>query len=81
MEEFALITEIVERAKEKDLLASDKLSLTMDLDCVSEKYNLDLQALLKADDFNFAHDVVGIQNHLNRRTRELEDFFLPRYAR
>lgn len=76
-----MIIKIVERAKERNLLASDKLSLTMDLDCVSEKYNLVLQALLKADDFNFAHDIVGIQNHLNRRTRELEDCFLPRFAR
>lgn len=39
---------------------------------------LELQRLLDADDFNFAHDVFGIHRHLNRETGELEDFFSPR---
>jgi hypothetical protein len=41
---------------------------------------LDLNRFLDADDFNFIHDVIGIERHLNRRTFELEDCFVPRFA-
>jgi hypothetical protein len=41
---------------------------------------LDLDKLLTADDFNFSHDVFGIARHINRRTGEIEDFFVPRCA-
>lgn len=41
---------------------------------------LKLDALLDADGFNFAHDVFGIRQHINRETGKLQDFFLPRYA-
>jgi hypothetical protein len=41
---------------------------------------LKLQELLDADDFNFAHDVFGINRHLARRTGAMLDCFLPRFA-
>lgn len=41
---------------------------------------LKLRELLEADDFNFTHDMIGIQRHLNRKTGHLEDCFVPRYA-
>ena len=41
---------------------------------------LKLEALLNADNFNFAHDVFGIERHLDRTTGKLLDCFLPRYA-
>ena len=41
---------------------------------------LRLQALLNADDFNFAHDVFGLHRHVSRETGEVEGFFLPRFA-
>jgi len=40
-----------------------------------------LKGLLQAENFDFLHDVIGIVNHLNRETGELEDYFVPRYAR
>lgn len=42
---------------------------------------LDLRKLLKAPDFDFLHDVLGIKKHLDRRTGRLRDCFLPRSAR
>ena len=42
---------------------------------------IDLQALLDADDSNFAHDVFGIERHINRQTRQIEGCFVPRFAR
>lgn len=41
---------------------------------------LKLSELLKADDFNFEHDVFGICSNIDRLTGELKNFFLPRYA-
>jgi hypothetical protein len=41
---------------------------------------LKLKELLEADDSNFMHDVLGIRRHINRKTGELEDCFVPRYA-
>ncbi len=40
---------------------------------------LDLNRLLDADDFNFVHDIVGIERHLDRRQFTLEHF-RPRFA-
>ena len=41
---------------------------------------LDLPKLLEFDDFNFAHDIIGIRRHLDRETGELKNHFLPRCA-
>lgn len=46
---------------------------------------LKLEELLAADDFNFFHDLAGIERHLDRNDRsptagQLLDCFLPRYA-
>ena len=46
-----------------------------------EGRGLDLETLLKADGFNFAHDVCRIASHLNRETGEVEGCFLPRIMR
>ena len=39
-----------------------------------------LADLLDADDFNFAHDIGGINRHLDRMTGRLTDGFTPRYS-
>jgi hypothetical protein len=58
----------------------DRITLTMDLTAVHLNTPLDLQALLEADQFDFAHDVAGIQRHINRNTGKLGGCFLPRSA-
>jgi hypothetical protein len=59
----------------------DPLTLEMDLTaCHANGCPLRLQELLDADNFNFAHDVLGINRHMNRDTGQLEDCFLPRFA-
>lgn len=81
-EDKMLIVAIAKKAEEKDLLLSDRMSLIMDLEFVhGDEGTLRLQDLLDADDFNFSHDVVGIQNHFNRETKKLENLFLPRYTK
>ena len=41
---------------------------------------LRLGDLLAADDFNFSHDIGGINRHLDRITGKLTDGFSPRYS-
>lgn len=41
---------------------------------------LRLDDLLAADDFNFMHDVTGINRHLDHETFELRDSFRPRFS-
>ena len=57
-----------------------KQDFAMDITAVhANGYPLRLNDLLKADEFNFIHDVFGIRNHLNRETGELENHFRPRF--
>lgn len=76
-----LIVEIAKRAEIMDLMLFDRLSLIMDLEAVHAEVGLKLIELLKADDLNFAHDIIGIQQNIDRRTRKLKNMFLPRYAK
>jgi hypothetical protein len=84
--DFNLIKKIAVRAREMALHMDreNERSLTdfhMDIAaCHANGNPLRLDALLAADDFNFAHDVFGIERHLNRDTGKLMDFFSPRFS-
>jgi len=80
-EDLVKIGEIVEKAKTMKLV-TDTLSLNMDLTTTHlNGCPLDLDKLLSFDDFDFVHDISGIQYHINRTTGELGNCFLPRCAR
>lgn len=79
-DEMLTIAEIAKRAEEKGLLLFDRMSLIMDIQTAHEEFNLKLDEWLKADDFNFSHDIVGIQQNINRETKTIENCFVPRYA-
>lgn len=78
--EFKLFMKMVDRAEALNLLMFDRLSLMMDLEEAHKQFNLRLEDMFNADDYNFAHDIVGIQKHLNRETRDF-NFFVPRFAK
>jgi hypothetical protein len=75
----ALISKIVVRAA--SLLGGfERLELAMDLTAThANGCPLKLADLLATDDFNFCHDIRGIQEHLDRSTGRVERF-LPRFA-
>lgn len=76
-----LIVERAERMAREHGQDVDRLSLLMDLiACNANGCPLKLQALLDADDANFAHDVFGIRRYMDRTTGQLTDCFLPRFA-
>ena len=89
--DFRLIGEIADRAEalsvkhgssfNKKTGAEFRRGIVMDLNAVHcNGCELQLAALLAADDGNFSHDVFGITRHIDRGTGQLKDSFLPRYA-
>ena len=82
--DFDTIEEIVNRAWGIAWLRKSYASRTdmhMDVSAVHSNGNpLRLEDLLNADDFNFAHDMSGIHNCLNRKTGKLTRNFSPRFS-
>lgn len=85
-----LQSQIAVRARDMGLLHGDIVDLLCDLDAVDIAFRMDWDGLLKADAFNFAHDVLGIQHSIDRSKCCLysnppkivfKDEFVPRYAR
>lgn len=78
------IRQIADRAMKlsKELgVDRDKLSLTMDMTACHLNGNpLRLDDLINADDFNFCHDVFGIERHMDRGTGRLLNCFRPRFS-
>jgi len=61
---------------------ASKLDMVMDITAVhANGCPLNLDKFLAADDFNFYHDIIGIHNCLDRKTRQLRKGFLPRSSR
>lgn len=85
-EDFALIEQIAERAARIDRKfngkrASGKLHHQMNVSaCHASGNPLRLADLLAADDFNFAHDVFGINRHIDRDTGAMLNCFRPRFS-
>jgi len=78
--ESDLIIQILNRCPSR-LVFEDRMTLHMDLCATHANGNpMDFQRLLDADDFNFAHDIVGIQNHISRETGKLMNCFSPRFS-
>lgn len=78
--ESELIIRIVTRRRKQDPKCNS-LQLIMDLTaCHKNGCPLDLVGLLDAPDADFKHDIIGIQQHIDRTDGTLRDFFLPRFG-
>ena len=77
---FDLKLRIIERAEAAGLSPYGRATAVLDLDNAHRQFDLRLEDWLAADDINFAHDWVGIQQHMNRSAKRVEDLFLPRFA-
>lgn len=76
-----IIDRIADRANEMNCDYQVK-DCRMDITAVHLNGNpLQLEKLLKADYFNFAHDVFGINRHIDRNTGKLLNHFSPRYSK
>ena len=78
-----LIDQIVKRfKKDQPIVDYRPMQMEMDLNAASCSCpNLDLKVLLESNAFDFVHDVIGIRDHMDRKTGKLLHHFLPRCAR
>ena len=54
--------------------------VTCHIENADNVFNMRLEDWLKADNFNFAHDVAGIVNNIDRRNPTDFNLFVPRFA-
>lgn len=79
-ERFMMYVKIAERAEDMEIYHGERFSLLMDIENADKAFNLRLEEWLKADNFNFAHDIVGIVNNIDRRNPSDFGLFVPRFA-
>jgi hypothetical protein len=81
-ERYKKYVKIAERAEKEGLYHDDRQSLLMDIESADRKFNLRLDDWLKADEFNFAHDLYGIVDNIVRNEFPATKFkcFVPRFA-
>lgn len=80
-EKFEMYVKIAERAEELGIYHGERITLLMDIESADNAFNMRLEDWLNADNFNFAHDIVGIVNNIDRSKFPAEVHrFLPRFA-
>lgn len=80
-ERFMMYVKIAERAEELGVYHGERHTLLMDIESADNVFNMRLEDWLNADNFNFAHDVVGIVENADRSKFPAEfSRFLPRFA-
>ena len=80
-ERFLMYVKICERAEKMGIYHGERHTLLMDIESADNAFNMRLEDWLKADNFNFAHDIVGIVNNIDRSNFPGEfSRFLPRFA-
>ena len=75
--------DIMARATVMGLMnTSEDVDRMMDIESADLKFNMRLDDWIKADDFNFAHDFLGIRDNIVRNEFPSKDFgfFVPRFA-
>lgn len=80
-ERFLMYVKLAERAEKMGIYHGERMSLLMDIENADKVFDLRLEDLLNADDFNFAHDIIGIVNNIDRNNPFDFDLFVPRYAK
>jgi len=77
-----VLGKICDRAINRGLTPPNKrMRLVVDMERACEEFDLDLDKLLAFDDFNFAHDIIEIQRHIDRTTKQFKNCFVPRASR
>lgn len=75
-----MYVKLAERAEKMGIYSGERFTLLMDIENADKAFNLRLEELLNADNFNFAHDIVGIVNNIDRRNPTDFNLFVPRFA-
>ena len=78
--EFETIIRIIARADDMHITIGTHTTKLLDMQNAHKQFSLRLDELLAAPALDFAHDIIGIQSHMNRITCKVENLFVPRYA-
>lgn len=80
-EELIKLHDIAKRAVDMFPGKLEFMDIEMDITaCHLNGQPLDLDRLLTFEDFDFAHDISGINRHIDRETGEIQDRFVARCA-
>lgn len=80
-ERFMKYVEVARRAEDMGIYTGERFPLLMDIENADKAFNLRLEDWLNADDFNFAHDLIGIMSNIDRRKNPVDfNYFVPRFA-
>jgi len=80
-QQLEILRQVADRADELGI-GYKRMDMLMDLDAAnSNGQPLDFARLLDFPDFDFTHDICGIQRHIDRTTGKLGDCFIPRCAK
>lgn len=81
IETLCAIADRAEKLYRRLGLRDDRTSILMDLHHADKQIAIDFPQMLAADDANFGHDMLGIRQHMDRKTGQLTGCFVPRFAR
>lgn len=81
-ERHSKYVDICARATAMGIMQGETIDALMDIKSADKVFNLRLDEFKKADDFNFAHDFIGIQKNIVRDLYPATNFghFIPRFA-
>jgi hypothetical protein len=78
-DDLTLLSLVCDRVEKLRPGTFDRQDLIMDLNaCHSNGCPLNFARMLDAPEFDFFHDIYGINRHLDRETGALKDCFSPR---
>lgn len=80
LDRFNTLAKICTRAEKLGISKGTRMTAMLDLNLADKHWHLRLQEWLAAPDFDFIHDFVGIQNHIDRINKTFDNRFLPRFA-
>ena len=79
--EIELCDKIVSRAMNMGFYKDNRLTAFLDVQNAAKYWDMRLEEWLNADDYNFAHDIVGIYENIVRETPvKFTNYFMPRFA-
>ena len=78
--EMDTMVAICKRAQALGVAHGTMMTQMMDIQHAHEQFDLRLDDLLSAQDFDFCHDFIGIQNNIDRTNGGKIERFVPRYA-
>ena len=76
-----LIERIVDRAEQLNVLKMDRTVACAFMVLAHKHYDLDMQAMLDGNDFDFLHDFLQMPQHFHPEMGTFDDRFLPRFSK